>query len=117
MLSSIKKVAESNNATIIDMRFVKPIDEDIIVEVCNTHRYIFTVEDNTILGGAGSAVNEILVKYGISKIIKNLGIPDETISHGNQNDILASIGMDYNGILGTTSNHIKFMEEYKKKVR
>ncbi len=117
MLSSIKKVAESNNATIIDMRFVKPIDEDIIVEVCNTHRYVFTVEDNTILGGAGSAVNEVLVKYRINKIVKNLGIPDETIPHGNQNDILASIGMDYNGILGTTSNHIKFMEEYEKKVR
>ena len=117
MLSSIKKVAESNNATIIDMRFVKPIDEDVIVEVCNTHRFIFTVEDNTILGGAGSAVNEVLVKYGINKIVKNLGVPDETISHGNQNDILASIGMDYNGILGTTSNHIKFMEEYEKKVR
>ena len=117
MLSSIKKVAESNNATIIDMRFVKPIDEDIIVEVCSTHRYVFTVEDNTILGGAGSAVNEVLVKYGINKIVKNLGIPDETIPHGNQNDILASIGMDYNGILGTTSNHIKFMEEYEKKVR
>tara|TARA_Y100000741_G_scaffold361953_1_gene346836 strand:- start:775 stop:2076 length:1302 start_codon:yes stop_codon:yes gene_type:complete len=117
MLSSIKKVAESNNATIIDMRFVKPIDEDIIVEVCSTHRYVFTLEDNTILGGAGSAVNEVLVKYGINKIVKNLGIPDETIPHGNQNDILASIGMDYNGILGTTSNHIKFMEEYEKKVR
>ena len=117
MLSTIKKVAESNNATIIDMRFVKPIDEDVIVEVCNTHRYVFTVEDNTILGGAGSAVNEVLVKYGINKIVKNLGIPDETIPHGNQNDILASIGMDYNGILGTTSNHIKFMEEYEKKAR
>ena len=99
------------------MRFVKPIDEDIIVEVCGSHRYIFTVEDNTILGGAGSAVNEVLVKYGVNKIVKNLGIPDETIPHGNQNDILASIGMDYNSILGTTINHIKFMEEYEKKAR
>ncbi len=117
MLSSIKKVADSNNATVIDMRFVKPIDEDIIVEVCGSHRYIFTVEDNTILGGAGSAVNEVLVKYGVNKIVKNLGIPDETIPHGNQNDVLASIGMDYNSILGTTINHIKFMEEYEKKAR
>ncbi len=103
------KVAETNNATVVNMRFVKPMDENMIINICSTHKYIFTLEDNTILGGAGSAVNEILIKYGVNKVVKNLGIPDKTISHGNQNEVLASIGMDYNGILNTTSDHIKFM--------
>jgi len=106
------KVAETNNATVVDMRFVKPIDEDMILKICDTHDYIFTIEDNTILGGAGSAVNEVMMKYGINKKVKNLGIPDKTIPHGNQNEVLASIGMDYNGILNTTSDHIKFMVDY-----
>ena len=114
---SMLLMLKEGGSLLIDTIGNKPIDEDIIVEVCGSHRYIFTVEDNTILGGAGSAVNEVLVKYGVNKIVKNLGIPDETIPHGNQNDVLASIGMDYNSILGTTINHIKFMEEYEKKAR
>ena len=117
LLNTVMRVAEDHNATVIDMRFVKPIDEEMIVSICRKYKYIFTVEDNVIVGGAGSAVNEVIVKYGIDKVIKNLGVPDKTIPHGNQNDILASIGLDYNGINSTTIDHIKFMVDINKKAR
>jgi len=114
LTNNVKLVAEKNNATVVDMRFVKPIDEKMIIDICNSHEYIFTVEDNAILGGAGSAVNEVVIKNGIQAKVVNLGIPDKMISHGNQDEILTDLGLDVSGIMKTTNDHIASMVKLDK---
>ena len=116
LLSEAIDAAKSNGATVIDMRFVKPIDENMIINVCNSHEYIFTIEDNVILGGAGSAVTEVVNKNSITKNIVNLGVPDNIIPHGNQNEILSGLGLDARGIIKTTNDHIKRMDNLNKKI-
>jgi len=115
LLNTVLQVANKNNATVIDMRFVKPIDEKMIINVCSNYEYIFTIEDNVVLGGAGSAVNEVILKYGFNIKIKNIGIPDKTIPHGNQNEILEEIGLDYSGIINATNDYIDYLTEINKK--
>ena len=73
LLNTILQVANKNNATVVDMRFVKPIDEKMIINICSNYEYIFTIEDNVVLGGAGSAVNEVILKYGFNVKVKNIG--------------------------------------------
>ena len=114
LLNTILQVANKNNATVVDMRFVKPIDEKMIINICSNYEYIFTIEDNVVLGGAGSAVNEVILKYDFNVKVKNIGIPDKTIPHGNQNDILEEIGLDYNGIINTTNDYIDYLTETNK---
>jgi len=115
LLNTVLQVANENNATVIDMRFVKPIDEKMIIHACSNYEYIFTVEDNVILGGAGSAVNEVILKYGFSQKTKNLGVPDKTIPHGSQDEVLKEIGLDYNGIINATNDYIDYLTEINKK--
>ena len=115
LLNAVLQVASKNNATVVDMRFVKPIDEKMIIDICSNYEYIFTIEDNVILGGAGSAVNEIILKYGFNTKIKNIGIPDKTIPHGSQDEILTEIGLNYSGIMNTTNDYIDYLTEMNKK--
>tara|TARA_B100001996_G_scaffold369461_1_gene342898 strand:+ start:188 stop:2071 length:1884 start_codon:yes stop_codon:yes gene_type:complete len=115
LLNAVLQVASKNNATVVDMRFVKPIDEKMIIDICSNYEYIFTIEDNVILGGAGSAVNEVILKYGFNTKIKNIGIPDKTIPHGSQDEILAEIGLNYSGIMNTTNDYIDYLTEMNKK--
>ena len=116
LLNEVIDAAKLNGATVIDMRFVKPIDENVITDLCHSHDYIFTVEDNAILGGAGSAVTEVVNKNNITKNIVNIGVPDNIIPHGNQIEILSDLGLDAKGIIETTHDHIKKMGNLKKKV-
>ena len=116
LLNEVIDAAKLNGATVIDMRFVKPIDENVITDLCHSHDYIFTVEDNAILGGAGSAVTEVVNKNNITKNIVNIGVPDNIIPHGNQIEILSDLGLDAKGIIETTNDHIKKMGNLKKKV-
>ena len=109
LLNTVLRLAKKNGASVIDMRFVKPIDENIIISICKTHEYIFTVEDNVILGGAGSAVNEVVHKNNIRANIINLGVPDNIVSHGSQDEIFADLGLDVHGIENQTNDHIKKM--------
>ena len=88
------------------MRFVKPLDIEIIEEICTHHSHIITVEENVVLGGAGSAVNEIILNNGLSSKVYNLGIPDKTIMHGSQDELLSEIGLDEKGIRNTTLNFV-----------
>ena len=109
LLNTVLRLAKKNGASVIDMRFVKPIDENIIISICKTHEYIFTVEDNVILGGAGSAVNEVVHKNNIRANIINLGVPDNIVSHGSQDEIFADLGLDVHGLENQTNDHIKKM--------
>ncbi len=101
MVGRSKKVAKAIDGTLIDMRFVKPLDEELLRELAKSHKYFVTVEDNTILGGAGSAVNEFFMKEGLSVKIKNLGLPDKFLAHGLREEILTEVGLDEDGILET----------------
>ncbi|MEC9205963.1 MAG: 1-deoxy-D-xylulose-5-phosphate synthase [Pseudomonadota bacterium] len=106
IVKTVLQVAEGLNATVVDMRFVKPLDIEIIEEICTHHSHIITVEENVVLGGAGSAVNEIILNNGLSSKVYNLGIPDKTIMHGSQDELLSEIGLDEKGIRNTTLNFV-----------
>ena len=76
LLPAALSVAEKLNATVVDMRFVKPIDESRILEMADTHDFIVTLEENAIQGGAGSAVSEVLNSHGKTTALLQLGLPD-----------------------------------------
>ena len=99
LLENAKVAADELNATVIDMRFIKPLDTDAISELLSSHDVIVTLEDNAIAGGAGSAVNEYLAAIKADVTILNLGIPDEFIKHGTQDEMHAEMGLDASGIL------------------
>lgn len=86
--------ADKLNATVADMRFVKPIDEELIVHLAQSHDYIVTVEENAELGGAGSAVLEVLAKHGICKPVLLLGVEDKVTEHGDPKKLLADLGLN-----------------------
>jgi len=98
LLQEASEAAEALNASLINMRFVKPIDEDSIRRLSQTHDLLVTVEDNAISGGAGSAVNEFLNKEGNPMPVLNLGIPDEYIEHATREEQLESINLSGAGI-------------------
>jgi len=99
LLNTALKVAEELNASVINMKFVKPIDEDIIKKCVKNHDVIVTIEDNSILGGAGSAVLEIISKNNLKCKTLCLGIPDDFVEHGTQEEIYKSCGLDKNSIV------------------
>ena len=117
LLNTVLDTAIKNGATVVDMRFVKPIDEIMIIDICQTHEYIFTVEDNVILGGAGSAVNEVVNKNRMSKNINNIGIPDNVVPHGSQGAIFEDLGLDSKGIEKITNDHIEKMGNIIKETK
>lgn len=91
--------ANELNATVCDMRFVKPLDIELIKQISTTHDYIVTVEENVIMGGAGSACLEALQLLNINKPVLQIGIPDEFIEHGDPKVLLNHIGLDKDGII------------------
>jgi 1-deoxy-D-xylulose-5-phosphate synthase len=99
LLQSSEIVANNLKATLVNMRFVKPLDETMLLEIAQSHDIIVTIEDNAVSGGAGSSVNECLLSHAIVVSILNLGIPDRYIEHATREQQLASIGLDSKGIL------------------
>jgi 1-deoxy-D-xylulose-5-phosphate synthase len=87
------------DATVVDMRFVKPVDADLAAELAGTHGLLVTIEENAVLGGAGSAVAEALAARAIVTPLLQLGLPDRFVDHGDQAQLLASIGLDRTGIV------------------
>jgi 1-deoxy-D-xylulose-5-phosphate synthase len=98
MLAPALAAAESINATVANMRFVKPLDEELVLELARTNDLLVTVEENTVRGGAGSAVNELLAASGVTTTVLNLGLPDRFIEHGNSSELLRECGLDADGI-------------------
>jgi 1-deoxy-D-xylulose-5-phosphate synthase len=87
------------DATVVNMRFVKPLDETLVAQLARTHALLVTLEENVVMGGAGSAVAESLAAQGIATQILHLGLPDRFVDHGDQSQLLASIGLDRDGVL------------------
>jgi 1-deoxy-D-xylulose-5-phosphate synthase len=90
---------EAINGTVVNMRFVKPLDSDMVAAMASTHDLIVTVEENVLQGGAGSAVNELLTTLDNPVKVVQLGIPDAFIEHGDHQQQLAACGLDTSGIL------------------
>ena len=98
LLQQAKAAAEALDATLVDMRFVKPMDEALVRSLAATHDQFVTLEDNAIMGGAGSAVNELLMRSKQCKPVLNLGLPDRFLEQGTQEEIYALLGLDGAGI-------------------
>jgi 1-deoxy-D-xylulose-5-phosphate synthase len=101
MLENALQVGEILNASVVDMRFVKPLDETLIQQLAKTHEVFITLEENMIMGGAGSAVNEYLHANQYRHSVINLGLPDYFLEHGAPAQLLASCQLDVPGILAS----------------
>jgi 1-deoxy-D-xylulose-5-phosphate synthase len=98
------EVGEQLDATVVNMRFIKPLDTEMIVAIAAGHELIVTVEENALQGGAGAAINKVLLAHGISVPILNLGIPDRFIGQGTHAQQLAECGLDTTGIRTAIEN-------------
>ncbi|NDE04788.1 MAG: 1-deoxy-D-xylulose-5-phosphate synthase, partial [Flavobacteriia bacterium] len=92
------QVAEKINATVVNMRWAKPLDKDMILSMAAQHQYLVTLEDACVLGGAGSAVCETLQAARVLIPVLNLGLPDEFIEHGDPSKLMSLQGLDAIGI-------------------
>ncbi len=98
MVEPARQAGEALNATVANMRFVKPIDKELVAQIAQSHDAIVTVEEGCVMGGAGSAVVEALSEAGIVRPILHLGLPDKFIDHGDAGVLLAGCGLDAKGI-------------------
>ena len=108
LLKVVLEVAEKINATVVDMRFVKPLDVDMVHHLGKTHSVLVTVEDGVVLGGAGSAVREAL-SGGTEKVL-NLGLPDRFVSHGDTDNLLSDCKLDAKGIFEQINDYTKALQ-------
>jgi len=98
LLDAAQKIAERLDATLVNMRFVKPLDETLILSMAAQHRAIVTIEENAVAGGAGSAVAELLAAEGSLLPLHQIGIPDRFIEHGSRDSCLTAAGLDAAGL-------------------
>ncbi len=99
MVEVAEVVAQRLDATVVNMRFVKPLDEATVVQLAAEHRWLVTLEENVIAGGAGSAVNECLAARGIQVPVRNIGLPDRFVEQGERGELLAESGLDADGVI------------------
>ncbi len=99
LLQDVIAAAEALDASVYNMRFIKPLDEEAVLEAAASHDLLVTVEDNAIMGGAGSAVGECLAAHGITTSLLQLGLPDTFIQQGKREELLAACGLDRDGII------------------
>ena len=99
LLTEAEKAAETLNATVADMRWVKPLDTDLICELAETHSLLISVEENVVAGGAGSAVAEFLTEQGLDIEIRHVAIDDRFIDHASQGETRADAGLSCDDIL------------------
>jgi 1-deoxy-D-xylulose-5-phosphate synthase len=105
LLRAALEAGEKLNATVIDMRFIKPLDTHMILKYAKTHALLVTLEENTIIGGAGSLVNQVILNAGLNCRVLNLGLPDEFSPHNTHEALLARYGLDAAGILESIARY------------
>lgn len=98
MVAPALEAAELLDATVANMRFVKPLDEALVLDLARNHDYLVTVEENAVMGGAGSAVSECLAAHRCLVPVLHLGLPDRFLEHGSREELLAEVGLDARGI-------------------
>jgi 1-deoxy-D-xylulose-5-phosphate synthase len=114
MLEPALEAAEELNATVVNMRFVKPIDEDMILKMAETYDLLVTFEENMVQGGAGIAVNEVLSAQGVTQAIINYGMPDRLIQHGSREDMLNDAKLTKEGLLEFIQQHLDHSGHHTK---
>jgi len=97
-LQTAEQIADELDATVVNMRFIKPLDETLVLEIARSHDMLVTLEDNAVAGGAGSGVAELLAVHGVECAIMHLGLPDRFLEHASRDELLGEIGLDANGI-------------------
>jgi 1-deoxy-D-xylulose-5-phosphate synthase len=98
LVESARKIAERLDATLVNMRFIKPLDQELLIGIAGRHRAIVTIEENAVMGGAGSGVSEVLAAHGLQLPVLHLGIPDRFIEHGTRDTCLSAAGLDLAGL-------------------
>ncbi len=101
MLAPALEAGNQLDATVVNMRFVKPLDEELVLRLAREHTLLVTVEENAVQGGAGSAVAECLAQHGVVVPLLHLGLPDHFIEQGEHKQLLADCGLDAQGIVQT----------------
>jgi 1-deoxy-D-xylulose-5-phosphate synthase len=99
MLKPALEAGNEIDATVVNMRFVKPLDRGLVFDLANSHDLLVTIEENVIAGGAGSGVAEVLQEAGVVRPMLHLGLPDRFIDHGDPAQLLANIGLSKDGII------------------
>lgn len=99
------------DATVVNMRFVKPLDGEMVVDLARNYRLLVTLEENVVAGGAGSAVTELLNQVGVGVRVLQLGLPDQFLEHGTQAELLASVGLDKEGIIAAVRTVIELLPD------
>jgi 1-deoxy-D-xylulose-5-phosphate synthase len=107
MVQPALEAAEMLDAVVADMRFVKPLDAELILDLANDNDLLVTIEDNARLGGAGSGVNEVLLAQHHAVPVLNLGLPDRFVEHGTREELLAQVGLDTAGILRAIQKRLR----------
>lgn len=110
MVEPALKIAERIDATLVNMRFIKPLDTDIVLEMAASHELLITVEESVVAGGSGSAVNECLAAAGMPVAIGNFGLPDRLVQHGSRDEMLADADMTVQGIEAFVQTRIAQLE-------
>ena len=109
-LTAAMAAAETINASVADMRFVKPLDEELIRQLAADHQLLVTVEENAVAGGAGAAVSEFLAEQGIVMPVLHIGLPDKFIDHGKHSEQLSATGLDTPGILHSIEQRLNLLQ-------
>ena len=117
MLEVALQVSEVIDATVVNMRFVKPIDVDMILEMAASHDLLVTIEENVIEGGAGAAVSEALARHNVVRPVIHYGLPDRLIQHGSRDDMLNDAGLNKEGLLDRIRKHLAHPESGNKRVK
>ncbi len=107
MVTPALSAGEQLGATVVNMRFVKPLDEQVILEQAVANELLVTIEENAVMGGTGSAVNECLAAHGLTVPVLNLGLPDDFGEHGAREELLALCGLDAAGIVAAIENALE----------
>jgi 1-deoxy-D-xylulose-5-phosphate synthase len=117
LLEPALKIAERLDATIVNMRWIKPLDEDLVIAVASRHRAIITIEENATIGGAGSAVGELLASEGVLIPLLQLGIPDRFIEHGSRDSCLVAAGLDAAGLTSSIERWWALQTRERERIR
>ncbi len=106
MVTPALQAAEELDATVVNMRFIKPLDVPLLMDMVRHHDILVTIEENAVAGGAGSAINECLHQHGAEIPVINLGLPDRFVEHGKHEELLAQCGLDAKSIAKTVRDYL-----------
>jgi len=99
LVSAAEAIGQQLDATVVNMRFIKPVDEAMVLEMAATHSLLVTLDENAIAGGAGGAVSEVLATHAVAAQVLHLGLPDRFLEHGSRDDMLREAGLGTDQLL------------------